>query len=160
VDISLVLPGNGRAEIVPLTVRFFTPGANMCHDDPLYDLALNAVPLSTGTAAVCTAEGIVPGTYDISVSARNTLTSVRRDVVITEFRTSVDMGTLVQGDLNHDGIIDLEDYTVLARNWQTAYTQTTFDARVDFDRNGVINANDLVVLATHWLNMSPVQVGP
>jgi hypothetical protein len=161
VDISVVLPGRPDVGcIVPLTVRFFTPGANVCHDDPLYDLSLNAVPLSDGTVAVCTAEGIVLGTYDVSVSARNTLTSLRRDVVITEPHTPVDMGLLVQGDVKRDGIIDLEDYTILARNWQTAYTQTAFDARVDFDRNGVINAKDLMVLAAHWLNTSPVQVVP
>ena len=64
-------------------------------------------------------------------------------------------------ELFRDGIINLEDYSVLSQTWQGAQSQTTvFDARVDFNRDGLINAKDLIFLADCWLDTSPVKMIP
>ncbi len=69
VSISVVLQGDGRPDpawVVPLTVRFFPPGADVLNDTPTYEFKLTTTKSSAGGWAICEASGIVPGTYDIT----------------------------------------------------------------------------------------------
>ena len=163
VSISVVLQGEGRPDAgwaVPLTVRFFTPGADVLTDTRSYEFMLTAEKSATSNVAVCEATGIAPGTYDITVHGETTLVNVKRNVVISAPRLSIDMGMLLEGDTNQDNIINLKDYAFLSNCWLALQSQPEYDIRADFDRTGLINTADLSLIATNWLRTSPIEIIP
>ena len=54
-------------------------------------------------------------------------------------------------DINLDGIIDLDEFSLLGRQW----LQTDGSLYADFDDNGTVDAFDLCELADLWLDISP-----
>lgn len=163
VSISVVLQGEGRPEAgwaVPLTARFFTPGADVLNDIPSYEFILTAEKSATATVAACEATGIAPGTYDITVHGETTLMNAKRNVVISAPRSLINMGTLLEGDANQDNIVNLDDYAILSNCWLALQSQPEYDIKADFDRTGLINTADLSLLATNWLRTSPVEITP
>ncbi len=162
VSVSVGLQGEGRAEsgwAIPLTVRFFAPGADAA-SAPAYEFELTTARSPDGESAVCMAYGVAPGTYDITVVGSSTLTNLKRNVVVSLPATSVDLGTLLEGNPNVDDTIDLGDYAILSRHWLLSEPEAEYDAQVDFDRNGLVDAADLALLAANWLWVSPVEIGP
>jgi hypothetical protein len=163
VSISVALQGDGRPDegwLVPLTVKFFTPAADVLNDTPTYEFKLTTAKSLAASAAVCEPTGIAPGSYDITVRSESTLMNVKRSVVISAPNTSVDLGTLLEGNANQDNIVDLDDYAILSRCWLSSKAQVGYDLRTDFDRNGLIDAADLCLLAANWLRRSPVEIPP
>lgn len=163
VSISVVLQGDGRPDVgwaVPLTVKFFTPGVDVLNDTPTYELNLTTTKSDAGNTAVCEATGLAPGTYDITALGQSTLMNVKKNVVISAPQTSVDLGTLLEGDVNQDNIVDFDDYAVLSMCWLASKDQAEYNAGADFDRNGLINAVDLSLFAANWLKTSPVEILP
>ncbi len=164
VSISVALQGDGRPDegwLVPLTVKFFTPGADVLNDTPTYEFKLTTAKSLAGSEAVCEATGIAPGSYDITARSESTLMSVKKSVVIPTGRdTSVDLGTLLEGNANQDSVVNLDDYAILSRCWLASKTQAEYDVRADFDRNGLIDVADLCLLAANWLRSSPVEIPP
>ena len=160
-SISFVLQGRDRPDAgwaVPLTVKFFTPGADVLNDVPIHEFRLTTVKSASGNTAVCTATGLAPGTYDITVRGDYTLTNLRKNVTITDPNNYVDMGTLLEGNASMDGRIDLDDFAILSTSWQASDSQAGYDIRADFDRNGRINISDIYLLAENWLCNSPVEI--
>jgi len=163
VSISVVLQGEGRPDggwAVPLTVRFFTPGADVLNNIPIYEFILTAERTATSNVAACEATGIAPGNYDITVHGEVTLMNVKRNTVISTPRSSIDMGTLPEGDANQDNIVNIEDYAILSNCWMASQSQPEYDFRADFDRNGFVNSADLSLLTANWLRTSPVEITP
>jgi len=161
VSISVALQGDSRPDAgwsIPLTVRFFPPGADVLNDAPTQEFKLLTTRSSTWDKAVSQAGGATPGTWDITVVGESTLMNVKRGVIISGPGTSVDIGTLLEGDANHDNTIDLGDCAVLSAAWLASKEQPQYNIRADFDRNGLINAADLSLLATNWLETSPVEI--
>ena len=168
VDISVVLQGGSRppeAWAVPITIKFFNPGDNIGVDPPIYEFHLTTTK-SDGTAT-CQCVGVMPGTYDITAQASNcpecnegncTLTNIKRSVVISVPSTAVDMGTLLAGDANCDGIINISDFGILAVSYMCTEGEPCYDCRADFDCNGIINISDFGLLAVNYMKMSPIEV--
>jgi hypothetical protein len=163
VSVSVTLQGDSRPDTgwsTPLTIRFFPPGANVLSDVPTHEFRLAATESATGDRATCEAAGVTPGTYDVALLSESTLANVKRGVVVSLPGTSVDMGTLLEGNANHDNTVDLDDCVILSAAWLASKEQPQYDIRTDFDRNGLINAADLSLLAANWLKTSPVEVQP
>jgi hypothetical protein len=161
VSISVVLQGEGRPDsgwAVPLTVKFFTPGADVLTDIPSYEFMLIAKKSETSNTAICEVAGIVPGTYDITVHGEATLMNVKRNVVISSTRSSVEIGRLLEGDVNQDDIVDFDDYAIFSKCWLASETLPEYNVTSDFDRNGLVNSADLYLLAANWLRTSPVEI--
>jgi hypothetical protein len=159
VSISVVLQGDNRPDagwVVPLTVRFFSPEADVLNDIPTYQFKLTTTKIVN--VAICEATGVAPGTYDITALSEHTLMNVKRSVVISAPKTSVNLGTLLEGNANQDNIIDFGDYAILSMCWLASQTQAEYDVLTDFDRNGLINLSDLRLLAASWLSISPVEI--
>jgi hypothetical protein len=168
VDISVVLQGGSRppeAWEVPITIRFFEPGADVMTDLPVYQFDLTTTKVDS--TAICQCVGIVPGTYEITARASNcpeceegncTLTNVKRSVVISAPSTAVDMGTLLAGDANCDGIINISDFGILAVSYMCSVGEPCYDCRADFDCNGIINISDFGLLAVNYMEISPVDI--
>ena len=163
VSISVALQGDGRPDagwVVPLTVKFFTPGANVLNGTPTYEFNLTTARSSTGSVAVCEAAGIAPGSYDITARSESTLLNVKKGVVVSSPNTAVDLGTLLEGNANQDSIVNLDDYAILSRCWLAYQTQPEYNVRADFDRDGLVDAADVSLLAANWLRTSPVEHSP
>jgi hypothetical protein len=161
VSISVGLQGDDRPDagwVIPLTATFFAPGADVLNDTPTYQFNLTTTRIAN--AAVCEATDVAPGTYDITALSEHTLMNVKRNVVISAPKTSVDLGTLLEGNANQDNTIDFYDYAILAMCWLASEPQAEFNAMTDFDRNGLINISDLRLLAADWLSTSPVEIPP
>jgi hypothetical protein len=163
-DISVVLQGGSRPPEgweVPITIKFFNPGS----DVPLY--VFNLTTIKSDGIATCQCVGVMPGTYDMTARASNcpectegncTLTNVKRSVVISSPSTAVDMGTLLAGDANCDGIINISDFGILAVSYMCTEGEPCYDCRVDFDCNGIINISDFGLLAVNYMEMSPIDI--
>jgi hypothetical protein len=163
VSISVFLQGNGRPDIgwaLPLTVKFFTPGADVLNDTPTYEFNLTTAKSAAGNSTVCEATSLAPGIYDITAAGQSTLMNIKKNVAITVPQTLVDLGILLEGDVNQDNIVDFNDYTVLSMCWLSSQDQAEYNVGVDFDRNGLINAADLSLFAANWLRISPVEILP
>lgn len=160
VDISVGLEGVARPDpdgwVVPLSVRFFSPTADVLNDTPLYQC--NLATTKSGDYAVCQVDDLAPGTYDITVASEHTLMNVKRNVVISQPGTSVDMGILTEGNADNNDKINMVDFSICASRWLTSEGEPAFDAGADFDRNLTIDLPDLVLLATNWLTSSPIEV--
>jgi hypothetical protein len=162
VSISVGLQGPGRPDAgwaVPLTVRFFAPGAD-AGSTPAYEFELTTAKSPDGEMAVCTASGVAPGAYDITVIGDSTLANLKRNVLISSPVTSVNLGTLLEGNVKQDSMVDLADYAILSGDWLLSESQAGYEARADFDRNGLTDAADLALLAANWLWLSPVEILP
>ena len=162
-SLSVVLQGDGRPDVgwaVPLTVKFFTPGADILNGTPAYEFNLTTTKSAVGNSAVCQATGLAPGTYDITALGQSTLMNVKKSVAISAPQTSVDLGSLLEGDVNQDNIVDFDDYAVLSTCWLASKDQAEYNAGADFDSNDQINAVDLSRFAANWLRTSPVEILP
>jgi hypothetical protein len=159
VDISVVLQGGSSRPPegweVPITIEFFSPGANVMTGTPV--ARFDVTTTKSGSTAVCQCSALF-GTYDITVVSEHTLLNVKRNVVIFGPSTGVGMGTLLEGNANDDGIINISDFGILAESYMKTEGEPGYDARADFDRNGIINITDFGLLADNYMKMSPVDV--
>jgi len=149
VDIFVELQGSSRPESgweIPVTVTIGSTSYG---------------PITTsksGDTAVCQITDVTPGTHDITITSEHTLTNIKRGVTITAGTNTEDMGTLLEGDCNGDGTINISDFGILAVAFMKSEGQEGFDARADFDRNGIVNISDFGLLAVNFMNVSPVEV--
>ncbi|MDD5094245.1 MAG: IPT/TIG domain-containing protein [Dehalococcoidia bacterium] len=159
VDILITLQGFSRPEsgwVIPVTVKFFTPGVNVLTATPLYTFP--AMTNKVEGMAACTVGPIPVGTYDITldsgteVESGTTLMNVQRGAVIAVSGMPVDMGTLLEGDADNNGTIDVTDFGI----FQTAFMSS--DPAADFDRNGIVDISDFGLLAVNFMKTSPVEV--
>ncbi len=159
VDISVELQGDGRPDPqgwqIPLNVKFFSPGADVLNDPPLYDFTL--ATFKFGSQALGRANGVPDGTYDITASSTHTLTNLKTNVSVTS-PGSVDMSTLREGNADNDNNIDMFDYNHLTRVWLTQQGEDNFDGNADLDRNGIVNILDLYLLCANWVTTSPIEI--
>ncbi len=151
VEISVVLEGPGRPDggwVIPLNVKFCTPGTS----DVIY--SFNQTTVKVGSTAVANVTGIAPGVYDIYVSSNHTLANVRYDVTISKPSTSVDMGTLLEGNANNDVQVTLADFNIL----KSVFFST--DPVADFDRSGQVTLADFNLLKANFFKSSPIDITP
>jgi hypothetical protein len=161
VSISVALRGDNRPDTgwaIPLTVKFFTPGVDVFGDTPVYEFDLTTAKSTDGDTATCEATGVAPGTYDITARSDYTLMNIRKNVTISDQNTSVDMGTILEGNASLDNRIDLEDFAIFSMSWLSSEPQVEYDVRADFDHNNLIDIADLSILATNWLSSSPIEI--
>jgi hypothetical protein len=153
--LTVNLQGGSRSDngwIIPLTVKFFTPGADVLNEIPLYTFDLTTT--KSGSVAFASCTGITPGDYDITVVSPHTLMNVKRDVAVALPEVQIYLGTLLEGDANNDGRINAQDFSLLS----ASYLQASINPMADFDQNGVVNALDFALLSANYLKLSPIEV--
>jgi hypothetical protein len=163
VNISVILQGGSRPTagwVVPLTVKFFTPGTTTPVDvltsASVYTFSQNTT--KSVSTAIAQVTGILPGTYDISAVSPGCLTNVKRGVVIGGTSTDVNLGTLLEGNTNNDNKINIQDFGILATTYGKGSADAGFDARADFDRSGRINIADFGLLAGNYAKNAPIVI--
>jgi len=93
---------------------------------------LTTTKSATGKSTICEATGIAPGIYDITALGQSTLMNVKKGVVITAPQMSVDLGILLESDVNQDNIVNFDDYTALTICWLSSKDQVVYNVGVDF----------------------------
>jgi|GEM_PF-619914 len=159
VNITVTLQGGSRPDegwVVPLTVKFFTPGSDVLTAPPSY--TFNLTTTKSGSTAIATASGITPGTYDISAVTPTCLTNVKRGVVTDAPSTAVDLGTLLEGNADDSNVINITDFGIMASAYGKSSGDTGYYAQADFDRSGIINITDFGLLAANYGKSAPVVV--
>ena len=136
---------------------FFTPGADVLNDTPVYGFGCTTTKDGDNAKAICRAIAPV-GIYDITVVSDHTLMNIRRNVEITAPSTSVSMGALQEGDANGDGIINIADFGILATSFMKSKGDGEYDPKADFDCNGIINIADFGLLAGNYMKASPNEI--
>ena len=158
VDVSVTLQGGGRPDegwVVPLTVKFFTPGSDVLTAPPLY--TFNLITAKIDGFAVAEAKRIVPGIYDISAATTHCLTNVKKGVVITG-SVAVNLGTLLEGNADDSNAINITDFGILAASYGKSSGDSGYNAQADFDRSGSINITDFGLLAANYGKSAPIVV--
>ena len=59
---------------------------------------------------------------------------------------------VLAGDANHDRVVDINDLSTLASNWQSV---GKVFSQGDFNYDGTVDAKDLTILATNWQKYLP-----
>jgi tripartite motif-containing protein 71 len=159
VDISVLLQGSQRPEsgwIVPLTVKFFTPGSDVMTATPVYTFSLTTTKSGSYATAQCI--GVMPGNYDVAAVSNHTLMNVKRNVSVIAPFSSVNLGELKEGNADNNDRVNILDFGQLATSYGKTKGTAGFNAMADFDRNDSVNIFDFGLLATNYLKMSPIEV--
>jgi hypothetical protein len=53
--------------------------------------------------------------------------------------------------LNKDGVVDIQDFTILASAYLTDKGDEGFDERADLTRDQSVDVSDLALLGSHWI---------
>ncbi len=156
-NVTVELQGDGRPVSgwnVPLTVKLFSPGADVLHDFPMYNFELTTA--KSGEAAMVTIPSVYPGTYDISTVSPHSLTGVKRGVAISGASFAVDLGQLLEGNANGDNSINAADMQVLLDAFGNRSGQAAYDDMADFDMNGIVDISDFGIIAGNYSRTAPV----
>jgi hypothetical protein len=152
-SVQLVFSGNVSASLstADLTVTNQTDSTVI----PTASLALSYNP-GNNTATLTFpgfANGVLPdGNYQVVVNAAGVTDQLSRPM---QTNASMDFFFL-NGDANHDRVVDTTDLLALASNFQSA--QYDF-SKGDFNFDGVINNADLAILAANWQKVLPQSGG-
>ena len=143
---------------VPVTVKFFSPGANVKTDTPIRTFTALTAPAQTGEGVVAEffLSGVPTGNFDVTIDSEHTLANVLRSVQVQASTKTLFLGTLLEGDANDSGVVDILDFTLLAQGFLSCDGNSRFDSRTDFDRSGCVNILDFTLFAKNFLKASPV----
>ena len=97
--------------------------------------------------------GIGVGLNNITVKGIHTLRMRKNNVdVLASGLTTIDFGTLLEGDANNDNKVNAQDAAILGSAYWGVRPDAPYDWRADFNDNGRIDARDASLLATnYWL---------
>jgi hypothetical protein len=90
---------------------------------------------------------LAPGTFSLAVSKNGYLPAQRTGIQLISGQTAtLSTITLIAGDINGDGEINLLDLTIVSSNYGMS---ADFDLRADLNGDGAVNIFDLVLVAAN-----------
>ena len=112
---------------------------------------------SSGAASVlCVA--VPSGTWDVTAVSSNTLINVKRSVVVGGATMNLSLGTLLSGNADGNGLINILDFGILAGAYSKSTGALGFDTRADFDNDGIVDITDFGIFAGNYQKASPLLV--
>lgn len=117
-----------------------------------FGVTLNNPPAVDGNGVLATiAFNVVGnGTSNLNLSDISLKDSSNNSLTFTSANGTFKNTVGIEGDLNGDGRVDIQDIVIAAMSFGTTPASPNWNPVVDFDGNGVINVLDLVLLTTHW----------
>lgn len=91
-----------------------------------------------------------PGTYDIRVKGKTTLSRLMRNISLQNGPNSLQVGTLLAGDSNTDDYVTAVDFSILSAAFGTCEGSQGFDERADFNGDRCVSAVDFSLLAPNY----------
>jgi hypothetical protein len=154
---SYLVQPRGDLDIIPISPRPSVTGVISL--ERREDLAGVVVELSglpttlTKSDGTYTIESVPPGTYTVRAYAPGYLVAERHGIqILPGHMISLPPLTLVGGDANGDGRIDLLDLTLVARNFGGC---PPVDEWADVNRDGCVNLTDLVLVSQNYNKVGP-----
>jgi hypothetical protein len=91
------------------------------------------------------------GSFDVYVKSPHTLANWT-SVVIPQFSatSTVDFGTLDDGDANGDNLVTSTDFFILKSTYNLAEGDPGYDSRADFNADHIITSVDFFILRNHY----------
>jgi hypothetical protein len=106
-----------------------------------YKIYRNGTQVGTTATTSYTDTGLTPGTaYSYTVAAYDAAGNLSAQSAAKQATTS-----LVVGDVNGDGVVNIEDLAIMAATWQS-----TTNLRADLNHDGIVNVSDLSILAANY----------
>ncbi|MBX5326617.1 MAG: NosD domain-containing protein [Candidatus Bathyarchaeia archaeon] len=65
------------------------------------------------------------------------------------------MNPYLEGDINHNGIVNIADVTLLTLAWQTTHGQQNYNPHADLNMDNIINIIDVTIIVQNWLRKTP-----
>jgi len=140
---SVALQGRPSSDcignVISLTMRLIQNGQ-----------VVHTAEVSTSTRATFTIT-VPSGTYDVCIKGATTLSRRLNNVVfVPATPTSVDFGTLLEGDANNDDIINVLDTVLVGQAMGTVPGDPYWNDSCDFNRDGIVDEVDLILLQANF----------
>jgi len=151
--LQVALQGRGEAPsarwAVPIAVVLTDPS-----DGPVrhtYDVTCDAQGQLTIT-------DIPQGVYDVLTRRATSLVNVCRARSLGPGTHVLNMGTLLEGDTNQDGSINIFDFALLASSYGTQAGSPGYDGRADLNEDNSVDIFDFALLASNYGTTGPLEV--
>jgi hypothetical protein len=135
---------------VPVELAFYPPG-NAVTMTVQHTVTLDQSGRWTGPL------NLLPGNYDVRAKNLHTLRNVKRNVVVAA-GTTIDIGTLREGDADGDNRVRIFDFAILRAAYFTKAGDPTFDPRADFDEDRRIRISDFALLRGNYFARGDIEV--
>ena len=93
---------------------------------------------------------LTPGMYTITVKNSHTLKRVKADVTLNAGMNGVDFGTMLEGDVNDNNLVNLLVFSILIGTYNKVSGDVGYDSRADLNNNGVVNLLDFSLLIGNY----------
>ena len=100
-----------------------------------------------------------PGTYRTRLKGLHTLRNLNLSTLLHAGANTLNMGTLLEGDVLGDNRVDGRDVSRLAASFGKSRGEAGFDPRADLNQDGQVNAQDLELLRPNLGRRGDVLVG-
>jgi hypothetical protein len=147
----------------PTTIKLF-------NNDNQYTTKIEEEPGNGQTPQNFKFTGVVPGTYILEITKLthtkftvNNIIVDNKDLDLTQdSRSAVKVMTLLYGDINNDGFINVNDYNIVmsSRNYNKEISQVE-NKICDLNGDGFVNVNDMnIIWSSVNYNKGEVIIGP
>jgi hypothetical protein len=127
--------------------------------DPSSTMTLTLwVTLQGRGAAPFTIVDIPQGVYDVRAHRPTSLVNVCRARSLGPGTHVLNMGTLLEGDMNQDGSINIFDFALLASAYGTGNGEPGYDGRADLNGDERVDIFDFALLASNYGATGPLEV--
>ena len=87
------------------------------------------------------------------------LANRRSNLTLAVGDNTVDMGTLLEGDIDNDNDVDANDASVVNLAFGSTPASANWDPRADLNGDGVVDATDMGLIATNYGQVGDVELG-
>jgi uncharacterized repeat protein (TIGR01451 family) len=95
-------------------------------------------------------EGLAPGSYDVRVKNSHTLQNVKRAVNLLPGENTVNLGALLEGDVNDDNLVTIADFGILSSAFNTCFGSGQFVENADLNENNCVTIADFGLLSGNF----------
>lgn len=100
---------------------------------------------------------VIPGKYDVLIDKPGYLDEIHvNKSVLAEQETDLGTNSLMPGDINKDGLVQIQDLTMLITIYGIDNTNASYDIKYDFNEDLQIQLQDLTILNTYYSSVRKI----
>ncbi len=134
----------------PLALRLTVPGKSA---------VVGTYPGATDKNGVALYQGLPAGQFDVHVKGPHTLQSARASITLSNNAiTNIDMKTLVEGDVDGDNCVTVDDFSLVQGLLGASKDTPGFDTMADLNGDGVVSMSDISLLRSGFERCGDISV--